>query len=416
MRTLSYFFILAVAILFAQTFGHAALAKVVGGPPTFSRPVEYDAEVTGAQDVVVGDVLHRGINDLVVTHANDNFGHVSLLLGTGHGTLGPPQRVFVGSINDELIRAVLADVNGDGNLDLVMQTLDSVGNAFITVALGDGRGHFKVTSQTPTFNGPFIVGKFGPDTLPDVFVQAAYALPALVLRSNGRGGFTTVRLPYGGGAGGLVAADVNHDGRLDLVGIGQGPDSFFIEQLQTLFSTNDSRVFAPPKYTDPSLLESQTTGTNSGITAAAGDLRGIGATDLVVFGADFQYGVNVAGTVYLGHRDGSYDPPLLLVIAAVRAFGSSAGIADFNGDGIPDIVMTTADTGLPMPTYILRGVGDGTFPVELETTLPVFPLYPHLQVADLNGDGRPDIVISDQKTHHGVWVILNTTPGSRDSI
>jgi hypothetical protein len=73
--------------------------------------------------------------------------------------------------------------------------------------------------------------------------------------------------------------------------------------------------------------------------------------------------------------------------------------------------MTTADGGSPRSTFVLRGVGDGTFPVELQITEPVTPFFPHVSEADLNGDGKPDIVISDQTSHRGVWVLLNTTPG-----
>jgi hypothetical protein len=408
-RSLVSLGVIVTALVFAQMCAAPARAKTVGGPPTFSQPKSYDNEVTGAQYVAVGDVLHRGINDLVVTHANDMYGHVTLLLGTGHGTFGPAQRVYLGTSQDQVVRADLADVNGDGKLDLVIGAVNNAGYAHISVALGDGTGHFTKTSETPTYSGPFVIGKFGPGSLPDVFVQAAYALPAMVLISDGRGGFTTALLQYGGGAGGLIAADVNHDGRLDLIGIGQSPARSLTEQLQTLFGTGGAPYFTSPRYTPPSLLETQTTGINSGITAAAGDLRGIGNTDMLVFGADSQWGISNAATVYLGRRDGSFDPPLLVPIRALRAFGSAAGIADFNGDGIQDIVMTTEGAG-PTGTFMLRGVGDGTFPIELQTLLPVSPFLPHLLVADLNGDGKPDIVISDQKPNQGVWVLLNTTP------
>jgi hypothetical protein len=312
----------AVVSLIVAVSARVALANLIGAQPSFSQPVDYGAELTGAGYVVVGDVLNRGINDLVITHGQANNGHVSLLLGTGHGTFGAPQTIFSGTLTDQPMVAELADVNGDGNLDLVMLTTSSNSAAFLTVALGDGKGHFKKASQTPFSGGRFVIGKFGPDALPDVFVQTPYALPATVYRSNGRGGFTVVNLPYGGGAGGLVAADVNHDGLLDLVGIGQGPSLVHQEQLQTLFGTRDSRLFAPPRYTMPSLEESYSTGINSGITVAAGDLRGSGNTDLVISGADAQYGLTVVGSVYFGHPDGSYDPPLLLPIGrSLEGFG-----------------------------------------------------------------------------------------------
>ncbi|MDQ6824985.1 MAG: VCBS repeat-containing protein [Candidatus Eremiobacteraeota bacterium] len=416
MRLLAFFKFFIVAAVFVQAGVAPALSSVTAGPPTFSQPVDYGPEVTGAQYVTIGDVLHRGISDLVVTHANDNFGHVSLLLGTGRGTFGLPRRIFLGTIQEEVVRAKLADVNGDGNPDLVILTRDNGGGVFITVALGDGKGGFRKTSQTRVnvnnLITDFVVAKFRPDPFPDVFVQAPFLLPAFILRSDGRGGFSTVlQLPYGGGAGGLVAADVNHDGLLDLIGIGQSPFIFFTEQLQTLFGTGDGRFFAAPRYSAPGLQESQSTGNNTGVTAAAGDLRSSGNTDLVVFGADSQFGLSVVGQIYLGHADGSFDPPLLLPIAARGVRANAAAVADLNGDGIPDIVIASANPGpsAPFGTYILRGVGDGTFPVELQTQVPVAPLFPSVTIADLNGDGRPDIVITDQTSNRGVWVLLNTT-------
>ena len=388
-----------------------------GSPaPQFSKPVDYDPELTGAQYVVVGDVLHRGIEDLVVTHANDSFGHISLLVGNGDGTFARAKIVYQGTRNNAVLQARLADANGDGIPDLIMVTTDLAGVAYLTVALGDGHGRFHQAGQTRFNDGPLVIGKFGSDRLPDVFVQASYAVPAAIYRSNKHGGFSSVQLPYGGGAGGLIAVDVNHDGNLDLVGIGQSPSLAYPEQLQTLIGTGNSYFFLPPIYTRPSLEESQSTGNNTGITAAAGDLRGTGNLDLIVFGSDFQYGLTIGGSVYFGHPDGSFDPPLLLPLSpkgGLGTAGNGAAIADFNGDGIADIFLTTNASLQPTGTFVLSGAGDGTFPLELQTLVPIRPLYPHVIAADLNNDSRPDAIVSDQTSNRGVWVLLNTATRTR---
>jgi hypothetical protein len=399
---------IALSWSFALATATAAAAHAVGGPPKFANPVEYDATVTGAQYVDVGDVLHRGINDLIVTHANYGYGYVSMLRGTGRGTFGMPQIIFKGNGGDIVNQAHIADVTGTGKLDLVMATSNAGGQAFITVALGDGKGHFTRASQTPVYSGPIVIGKFGPDTRDDVFVQAAYALPAMLLLSNGKGGFQVNRVSQGGGEGGLIAVP-GKAGRVDLIGIGQSPNLNLLEQLQTLVGIGKPPYLKNPIYSPPSLLETIITGINSGISAAAGDLRGEGNNDLLVFGADFQWGFSVAATVYLGRHNGTFDPPLLVPINATRAFGSAAAIADFNGDGIPDIFMTTGGGN----TYALRGIGDGTFPLALQSSLSFDPLYPHIAVANLKGGRLPDLVVSDQLGGNGVWAILNETPTSR---
>lgn len=415
---------LAAVFVLSQSMNFA-LASVVGQPPTFARPVAYGADRDGAQYVVIGDVLHRGVDDLVVTHANNLAGYVSLLLGTGRGTFRAPQTIFSGTNSNAVVVAKLGDVNGDGFLDLVMLTVDQSTYAYyLTVALGDGKGHFTQTSRVAYPYGnytnyvpDFYIGKFGPDRFPDIFVQQPYGASSAVFRSNGHGGLSSAyTLAYGGGVGGLVPVDVNHDGRLDLVGIGQGPSAKHQEQLQTLFGTGDARFFAPPVYTLPGLEESQF-GTFAR-TAAAADLRGDGNTDLIVFGSEYRYGVPIAGEVYLGRPGGSYDPPLLITVAPgpFGVGGPSAVAADFNGDGIPDVVLTTMSSGSPggTGTFVLTGAGDGTFPVPLQTLLPVTPLLPHVAVASLvRGDKRPAIVISDQTANAGVWVLLNTSNEAR---
>ena len=402
----------AFSLAIASAHATPSYARAVGGPPAFAQPVEYDRIASGAQYVVAGDVLHRGIDDLIVTHANDGYGYVSFLRNNGDGTFGAPRLVFQGSINTQVKQAHLADLSGTGRQDLVMVTETDGGSEQITTAINDGNGNFTVGSQTFVFGGPIVIGKFGPNTRDDVFVQAAYALPSMLLLSNGSGGFQVSQYASGGGNGGLIPVP-GAGGHLNLIGIGQSTDPYHTEELQTLVGIGSSPYFNAPIYSPPSLLETIITGYNSGVSAAAGDLRGDGNADLLVFGSDGQWGMSIAASVYLGNPDGTFDPPLLVPINTTRAFGNSAVIADLNGDGIEDIFMTTADAGAPMGAYAMRGIGDGTFPLPLQSFLPFYPLYPHVALGNLKGGGLPDLVVSDQLGGNGVWVLLNNTPKAR---
>jgi hypothetical protein len=73
--------------------------------------------------------------------------------------------------------------------------------------------------------------------------------------------------------------------------------------------------------------------------------------------------------------------------AGIRVKGNGCAAADLNGDGYPDLVVTTA-TGVE----ILWNNGNGTFTPEV---LPArYGWYSGVAVADVNGDGRPDIFVA----------------------
>jgi hypothetical protein len=163
--------------------------------------------------------------------------------------------------------------------------------------------------------------------------------------------------------------------------------------------------------TVPSFLAPQIFKTDNGINAiTTADLRQVGQLDLVTANRSANT-VNVL----LGIGDGTFAP------AAAYAAGTgpfAVRVADVNGDGIPDLVV--ADFGT-FPDYtdsgvsVLLGNGDGTFRPAVHYAAGVSPR--DVAVADLNGDGTPDLAVADAGANgtnagSGVEILLGNGDGS----
>jgi hypothetical protein len=115
--------------------------------------------------IAVGDLRGNGRQDLVVPSLNS--GAVSVLLGNGDGTFEPARTVSSGLANAEPIDVAFADVNGDGQQDLVLA--DSYSND-VSILLGNGDGTFQPGRLYGTGFTPagVAVGDFNGDGRPDV--------------------------------------------------------------------------------------------------------------------------------------------------------------------------------------------------------------------------------------------------------
>lgn len=114
------------------------------GDGTFKSFSVVDNAVTTASDVQFGDVNNDGVLDFIAAGVGGGVATAYVKLGTGTGTFGASSQFrLVGTVAQEVR---LADVNGDGNLDIAA-TSDT---AKFVVALGNGNGTFLAATSFGT--------------------------------------------------------------------------------------------------------------------------------------------------------------------------------------------------------------------------------------------------------------------------
>jgi hypothetical protein len=337
----------------------------------FLKGKSYPIPATPAA-VASGDLNNDGHPDLVI---GSGFGMI-VLLGKGDGAF---QRPIILPVTFGVYFLTLADLNGDGILDLV--TSGGGAPANLAVFLGKGNGRF----QNPVFyNVPntnvveATVGDLNGDGKIDIVASILETQSGpdgfAVLLGHGDGTFGAASTYVGGAPEQLVLADFNKDGHLDVAGSDIAADVALGKGDGTLGPTKMYAANGP----GPIL---------------AVDVNRDGNLDLVTSGTgDNQI------TVELGNGDGTFNAPSFTYMTRNRIGPLAA--ADFTGDGIPDLVYASA--GIAQP---LTGVGDGTFVVD-GPPLPVAQLPTGAVAADFNGDGHMDFAVVNQQSQNLV-VYLN---------
>lgn len=134
----------------------------------------------------------------------------------------------------------------------------------------------------------------------------------------------------------------------------------------------------------------------------AGDLDGDGRIDLA---AANEEGNSVS--VFLGLGDGTFRH---VGDFASGAYPTGGAIADLDGDGVPDILTANYHGN---SVSVLLGAGDGTFRAAVDYPTAPGAQTQNLAVADLNGDGHPDVVAANLATS-SVSIFLGRGDGTLD--
>jgi hypothetical protein len=358
--------------------------------------------------VAVGDFNNDGVLDVAVSNGTNNYYnfvyeggpyYVAILLGNGGGTLGAAvnyqagtgigTNFFSGSFP---LMITTADINGDGNLDLVVAGTD------VCILLGNGDGSFQYPLGFDAGYAPDgalfpAVADFNGDQKPDIAsVVGNYGSTSYLNLLFNLGGaqmqappVLNVHPPYLNpvtlGIATLVTADFNKDGRADIAtGVYGYVDVYRFGYVDVFLGTGNGQFALPPgAYPVPGGAGPQ--------AIAAGDFNGDSNTDLMV--------VDTAGYIdfFAGNGDGTFQ-------AATQVFnGGELALAagDLNGDGKLDLVTLGFDSNQNMSAIVLFGNGDGTFQPPAYYAIGSQLVYYSgaIVIADFNNDTKLDIAVAN---------------------
>ncbi len=283
----------------------------------------------------IGDFTGDGNQDIAFVHVW--HGQLMILVGDGTGT-NFEEKIALEGLNSRSDNYAgsgdVVDIDADGDLDIVLTAFSN--NGGIEVLLNDGAGNYSQTDYT-TMDFPGAVADGIQDNL---------NFPA-----------------------GVLVGDYNQDGVNDLSYFTQGNDfngvGILLGTRPGEFSLSRSIPFSG--------------GTN---TSMPGDFNGDGRMDLFA---------TVSLETYLGQGDGSFAEPIP-AFNVRRPSSVASVVADFNLDGLDDVISTNSNTS-GASYYVALSNGDGTFTVSDNQLLESsFYGYSAIRVTDFNNDSYPDFV------------------------
>lgn len=364
----------------------SAIAVLINNGNSMAQPVEYANGTSGLGTsgvfLAAGDINGDGANDLLASNAE--LRTMSVMLGNGDGTMHAP---LMNAAYNAPSALASGDLNGDGLLDIVAASYYAVAKVSVYIALGNGLYAPRVDYPLQTGGGKHVVvaDLNGDNKLDIAATNIFYQLE--VLTNKGNGTFNDAvgyNVPGTASPSGLVAVDVNHDNRKDLITAIPSKN-----QIAVFLATAGGSFAAGVAYPAG----------NAPAMVAAGDVTGDGEIDIVVPNTADQ-----ALSILPGSGSGSFGSPAAV---SVPFRPDNVALANLDADNKLDLLATGSSTqdADHMATLINAGSGLFNSPVVHDTLGAVISVT----AADFNGDGRPDVAAVASHTQDILYSLVTFT-------
>ena len=333
--------------------------------------------------------------------AGDVDGQVQVTLGAGSGTFGLPVALTVPGGDFKGCGLLAGDLTGDAKPEIVALNCDS---NTLTVYVNNGDGTFQAgisynnNGDQDQYPYSAAIGDMNGDGKNDIVVANEETADVSVFLGDGTGALKVEPLSYDVGGFAWEQPLVADFNGDGLMDVVESDDEYNLVYLQ---GYGDGSLWAAPSYDLPNSFS----GYAYTYSVATGDFNGDGIPDVVV-GQAYNYG-STGVTVYLAKGDGSFYPGV--------SYGASdrmgyVAVADFNGDGKLDIAATDSQGGV---VQIFLGNGDGTFSIggTYPTDAGEGPYPQNVVTGDFNHDGVIDLAIANEDTG-SVGVLLGVGDGT----
>jgi hypothetical protein len=371
--------------------------------------------------MVTADFNGDGIPDVVFYDDDDQ---IHVILGTTpYGTFQPDLVYDEPAACAYLYTIATGDLNNDGFSDIVLSCSDEGGNYYVYSLLGNGDGTFAApVVVSNVYTTVFALGDMNKDGKLDLVVQGQLTPPSCydsencveglaVFKGNGDGTFTlsyqvpTTFLYYDN----LLLTDIDHDGYPDIVAFNSGGEEnpaldIYLSHAATSYGTVTDGVSNP---------------------SASIPLQPFPYTYYYPFTADFNGdGLPDLGLTFLDYSDtnSTYGISTWLNTSTpgnasfgaatnIATSGPSEGIAvaDLNGDGFPDLVVNSAGNA-----QFFENDGTGNFANSYTNfSLPQGSVFA-ITAADINDDGDADLIVVPN-TENAYSTVSYITTGTADA-